>query len=145
MPYIQIENSEQLSEYLEPLSHLIRKYCESGDVIAQTAETIMALIVSFVDSDRLFLLCHLNDDDLDGFVAALAVVETVEVIALYGKNIFHEHKDFGFKMMKAWAREHGASRIVAFATRRPKVLYNKFYAPLGFKPIGLVLEASCLM
>lgn len=65
----------------------------------------------------------------------------VEAWAFWCKpSLFKQVWEVTEEPVLAWARGKGAVRIMAIATRTPRVFFERFYKGLSFRKAGIVLE-----
>lgn len=147
LDYIQVESRAVLSEFLDELivavSSLIRR---TGDSI-HSPEWMLHLMASFVGRDDCYLLIGVDKERrLVGFLFGVLIADKppwVDIMSLWSKpGVASQLKHEVFEMLAAWGRERGATRISAAITRSPKNFYRFFYKSLGFRPVGVLIEAN---
>lgn len=145
LAYVVIETKEQLDLALDDLGEAARNMVQrtSGGT---SAEVIIQMMLKTVGTLNHFLVCAYDEDEkFRGFCYAILMAGSepwVDVVGIHMtvgigcRTVRHEV----FEFLKAWAHKRGAHKIVASIVRNPRVFYEHFHKPLGFKPIGLIVE-----
>ena len=119
---------------------------------AELANSVLAMtqVEVFATTPQGLVLLHFDKQGfMDGFATALAVggdAPWVEVIHLwlYPGSVKNGLANEGLDFIQKYAWENwGISRLLVSITRSPKKLFKFFYEPLGFRPVGLILERDC--
>lgn len=150
--FVQITTHEDLAFFFDDIAQAIVAMLHRTGAHGVSAERIMVLMSQNITTNG-FVLLALRDSkngsrnyDLAGLLFALFVPDNdpwVEVIALWIQSGFSVSiRDNGFKLLKVWAKERGASKIISILTRSPDVFFNMFHRPLGFAKVGIVVEVK---
>lgn len=149
MVYERLMTKDALAQYLDVLVNALMLVHRKTGTIADAPDRVMSTMTRWVESPDCFLLIALDEEanyEFQGFLFAFCVrcaEPWVEVVSMWSPpRVATQVKDVVFAKLKAWTKEQGADRIIAIVTRNPDVFYEFFYKPLGFHPIGMVMEVK---
>lgn len=144
--FAQLISKDDIANYLNEIMDAAHKMLGKTGEHGQNVEVIFRLIITTVPNHTGFLLIGLDEDDkFVGFIFAIYVDTEpqgwVDFIGMWTKpGVGSKVKFEAFKHLEEWSRAMNASRIMVGLVRKPKIFYEMFHKPLGFKPIGLILE-----
>ena len=143
--YVLLNRREDLTKYFDELCEGARLMISKTGGHGQSAEMIIKIMMTMVEKEECFLLVGLDEDEIfKGFAFAIYITGKpgwVDFIGMWSRPGVARGVSFeAFELLRKWAMGHGASKILAGITRSPRVFYRFFHEPLGFKPVGLILE-----
>jgi len=147
MRYISLDSKADLGIFIDELVQASKAMIRRTGSHGQTAEGLIAQMLAFIGQDSCFLLVGINDIGVfQGFLFANLIPQTpplVEVLALWTRGgVGSKVKEEVFEHLVKWGRSMGATRIITTVTRSPQRFYEFFHKPLGFKPVGWLLEVE---
>lgn len=146
--FININTQELFLEFYDELIECVGKMFDKHKERISNAELLFKQITLFVDNPLGLVLIHVNNErKVDALTVALAVpcqTPWLEIIALWMEPGTWKIRGVeGYEWVTKWAWENfKVKREYIMVTRFPKSLFKKFYAPLGFKIIGYILEKT---
>jgi len=141
----RVEDSTTLSRYMSDISDAIRKTLGKTGSHGTNAEVLMRSIVSRVGSPNTYLLVGENEKGFAGVLFSYYMPETayVEVPVLWARpGMGIKYRQEVFDMLRTWAKERGATAILSCVVRDYEKFVKWFHEPLGFKVIGVLVEAK---
>lgn len=144
--YAIVTSREDLWKHFDDVVRLVRHMVKRTGSHGQSTETVLDLMLRYVESPLGYNLLRFNDDTgaLEGVLFAVAVQTPrevwVEVVALSAPRVAALNKEEAFDMLATWAKGLGATKILTVLTRSPERFFQFFHEKLGFEKVGTLLE-----
>jgi hypothetical protein len=144
--FVTVNDKETYLYYYDTIIYCLHRMLRKHKSAMANSLLAMAQVEVFALNPTGLVLLHFTKEDIpDGFATCLCVggdktfVEVVHLWLESGKGRKLMEEGFAFIEKYSW-ETWKAERFVVSVTRSPKLLYEKFYSKLNFKPVGLILE-----